>query len=42
MSYIYTTGVSLVNYMFLVCYMIVSFGYKKNVLLNYLCHNLNE
>lgn len=23
-------------------YMIVSFGYKKNVLLNYLCCNLNE
>lgn len=45
-KYIYVMDVynrrPLAIYIFLVCYMIVSFGYKKNVLLNYLCCNLNE
>lgn len=41
-AWMYTIGRPLAIYIFLVCYMIVSFGYKKNVLLNYLCCNLNE
>lgn len=45
-KYIYVMDVynrePLAIYIFLVRYMIVSFGYKKNVLLNYLCCNLNE
>ena len=40
MSWMYTIGRPLAIYIFLVCYMIVSFGYKKNVLLNYAEFNL--